>query len=199
MVNLNDQSKIEKQLNKYKNKFDHVVVLDYGHGFISEKIAHNITKISKSMSLNAQLNAANLGLHTINNYKNIETVVINEMEMRLEMRDRYSSINNLLKKLSLKLNIKNLIVTRGKNGSTMYNKHRDEYIDCPAFAVKVVDKIGAGDAMISMVSLVLSSKINKKLSLFIGSLAAAQSVESIGNSKEVNKTLMLRTIENLLK
>ena len=53
--------------------------------------------------------------------------------------------------------------------------------------------------MISMVSLVLSSKINKKLSLFIGSLAAAQSVESIGNSKEVNKTLMLRTIENLLK
>ena len=74
-----------------------VVVLDYGHGFISEKIAHNITKISKSMSLNAQLNAANLGLHTINNYKNIETVVINEMEMRLEMRDRYSSINNLLK------------------------------------------------------------------------------------------------------
>lgn len=199
LVNLKDQSKIEKQINKYKNKFDHVVVLDYGHGFISEKIAHNITKISKSMSLNAQLNAANLGLHTINNYKNIETVVINEMEMRLEMRDRYSSINNLLKKLSLKLNIKNLIVTRGKNGSTMYNKHRDEYIDCPAFAVKVVDKIGAGDAMISMVSLVLSSKINKKLSLFIGSLAAAQSVESIGNSKEVNKTLMLRTIENLLK
>ncbi|MDC3083007.1 PfkB family carbohydrate kinase [Pelagibacteraceae bacterium] len=199
LVNSNDQSKIEKQINKYRNKFDHVVVLDYGHGFISEKIANNITKISKSMSLNAQLNAANLGLHTINNYKNIETVVINEMEMRLEMRDRYSSINNLLKKLSSKLNIKNLIVTRGKNGSTLYNKYTDQYIDCPAFAVKVVDKIGAGDAMISMVSLVLSSKINKKLSLFIGSLAAAQSVESIGNSKEVNKTLMLRTIENLLK
>ena len=66
-------------------------------------------------------------------------------------------------------------------------------------AGKVVDKIGAGDAMISMVSLALSSKINRKLALFMGSLAAAQSVESIGNSKEVRKALMLKTIENLLK
>ena len=33
----------------------------------------------------------------------------------------------------------------------------------------------------------------------MGSLAAAQSVESIGNSRKVNKTLMLKAIENLLK
>ena len=199
LVNYKDQTKILNHIAKFSQKFDHIIVLDYGHGFISKKIANKITKLSKSISLNAQLNAANLGLHTINNYKNIETVVINEMEMRLEMRDRYSSINTLLKNLSTKLNIKNLIVTRGKNGSILYNKNSNEYIECPAFAGKVVDKIGAGDAMISMVSLALSSKINRKLALFMGSLAAAQSVESIGNSKEVQKALMLKTIENLLK
>ena len=33
----------------------------------------------------------------------------------------------------------------------------------------------------------------------MGSLAAAQSVESIGNSKKVDKKLMLKVIDNLLK
>ena len=199
LVSRKEQVQIQIQLSKFKNKYDHIIVLDYGHGFISEQIAKKINSLSKSISLNAQLNAANLGLHTINNYKNIETVVINEMEMRLEMRDRYSSINTLLKKLSFKLNIKNLIVTRGNNGSILYSKEDNKYINCPAFAGKIIDKIGAGDAMISIVSLALSSKINKKIALFMGSLAAAQSVESIGNSRKVNKTLMLKAIENLLK
>ena len=199
LVSINEQVRIENQINKFKKKFDHIMILDYGHGFISENIAKKLIKLSKSISLNAQLNAANLGMHTINNYKNIETVVINEMEMRLEMRDRYSSINTLLKKLSAKLHIKNLIVTRGKNGSILYNKEKNQYIECPAFAGRIVDKIGAGDAMISIISIALASKINKKIALFMGSLAAAQSVESIGNSKEVNKTVMLKVIENLLK
>ena len=105
----------------------------------------------------------------------------------------------MLKKLSAKLHIKNLIVTRGKNGSILYNKEKNQYIECPAFAGRIVDKIGAGDAMISIISIALASKINKKIALFMGSLAAAQSVESIGNSKEVNKTVMLKVIENLLK
>ena len=199
LVNNKDQITILDQLSKFKKKFDHIIILDYGHGFISEKIARKINRLSKSIALNAQLNAANLGLHTINNYKNIETVVINEMEMRLEMRDRYSSIKTLLKKLSSKLNIKNLIVTRGNNGSILYRMEDNKYINCPAFAGKVIDKIGAGDAMISIVSIALSSKINKKIALLMGSLAAAQSVESIGNSKKVDKKLMLKVIDNLLK
>ena len=70
---------------------------------------------------------------------------------------------------------------------------------CPAFASKVVDKIGAGDAMLSLLSLCLQKGYGKSFSLFVASLAAAQSVESIGNSKPVNKKEMIKTIEHILK
>ena len=73
------------------------------------------------------------------------------------------------------------------------------YIECPAFASNVVDKIGAGDAMLSIVSIAFRAGIDKRLSLLLSSLAAAQSVESIGNSISVDKDKMLKVIQNLIK
>ena len=48
-----------------------------------------------------------------------------------------------MKKLSFIQKIKNLIVTRGNEGSILLNKNKFFYSD--AFAKKAVDKIGAGD------------------------------------------------------
>ena len=48
-------------------------------------------------------------------------------------------------------------------------------------------------------SICLKLKIPIELSLLLGSLAAAQVVESIGNSKSVNKIEVLKTIEHMLK
>jgi hypothetical protein len=52
---------------------------------------------------------------------------------------------------------------------------------------------------LALLSICLYSKINDDLALFIGSLAAAQSVETIGNSQPVNKVTLLKTISHLLK
>jgi hypothetical protein len=41
--------------------------------------------------------------------------------------------------------------------------------------------------------------MDEDLSLFISSIAAAQSVETIGNSKPVSKAQLLKTISHLLK
>ena len=81
----------------------------------------------------------------------------------------------------------------------IYDKKYKKIYKCPAFASKVVDKIGSGDAMLALLSICLQKGYDKSFSLFIGSLAAAQSVETIGNSKRVNKVQMLKTIEHLLK
>ena len=70
---------------------------------------------------------------------------------------------------------------------------------CPAFAAKVVDKIGSGDAMLALLSASLRSGCNEKISLLIGSLAAAQSVETIGNSQSVSKNTVLKTLQHILK
>ena len=86
-----------------------------------------------------------------------------------------------MKKISFAQKKNNLIVTRGKEGALSYNKSKGKYNYCQAFANTVVDKIGAGDAMLSLIALCLKSKLSSELSLLIASLAAAQSTDIIGN------------------
>ena len=92
-------------------------------------------------------------------YKRCDCVIINERELRQEFRDKNKKIEILMKKLSFIQKIKNLIVTRGNEGSILLNKNKFFYSD--AFAKKAVDKIGAGDAMLSLVSLALKKGFPK--------------------------------------
>tara|TARA_Y100000590_G_scaffold433406_1_gene550434 strand:+ start:449 stop:1972 length:1524 start_codon:yes stop_codon:yes gene_type:complete len=186
-------------LKKLTPKYDLVIVSDYGHGLISNKSANLISKLSKYLALNAQVNAANVGYHSMRNYKNVECVIINEKEIRHELRDKNGSVNSLMKRFSQEQNVENLVVTRGTSGSMLYNKKDKKFILCDAYAKTAVDKIGAGDAMLSVISLCLKSGLHKDLSLLIASLAAAQSVTSIGNKETINKTKILKSLENILK
>ena len=81
----------------------------------------------------------------------------------------------------------------------MFNKSKKKFNSCEAFVKLPVDKVGAGDAMLSIIALCLKNELSKELTLLIGSLAAAQSVESIGNKESVNKIKILKSIENILK
>ena len=75
-----------------------VIVSDYGHGLISKKSAKLICKLSKYLALNAQVNAANVGYHSMRNYKNVDCVIINEKEIKHELRDRNEKLEVLMKK-----------------------------------------------------------------------------------------------------
>ena len=190
---------LNNQLKRLINVHDLIIVSDYGHGFISKKSAELICRHSKYLSLNAQVNAANIGYHSMRKYKNIDCVIINEKEIRHELRDRNGTINDLMKRLSYEQNIKNLVVTHGTKGSTLYNKKNKKFILCDAYARTSVDKIGAGDAMLSIIALCLKCGLNRDLALLISSLAAAQSVMTIGNKETINKTKILKSLKNILK
>lgn len=186
-------------LKKILPKYDLVVVSDYGHGLISSRSANLISKLSKYLALNAQINAANIGYHGMRNYKNVDCVIINEREIRYELRDRNRKIEILMKKLSEEQNVKKLIVTQGLSGSVMYSNKDKKFNLCDAYAKSVVDKIGAGDAMLSVIALCLKCGFKKDLAMLIASLAAAHSVATMGNKDSVNKIQILKSLESLLK
>ena len=81
----------------------------------------------------------------------------------------------------------------------LYNKNKNNFTNCEALADIAVDKIGAGDAMLSMIALFFKCGLTKELSLLGGSLAAAQSAETIGNREAVSKTKILKSLDHLLK
>jgi sugar/nucleoside kinase (ribokinase family) len=83
-------------------------------------------------------------------------------------------------KLKEMVNSQYIAVTRGRNGAFLINGDIASN-SAPGFATKVMDKIGSGDALLALLTVCLYNKLDE-LSLFIASLAAAQSVETIGNS-----------------
>ncbi len=194
-----DESKFIKFLKSEIPKHDLVIVSDYGHGLISKKSANMICKNSKFLALNAQVNASNIGYHTIRNYNNFDTLIINEKEIRHEMRDKVNKLEFLMSNLSKEKKIENIIVTVGSRGSILYAKKQNKFFYADAFAHKIIDKVGAGDTMLSVIGLCLKSKIDYNLTLLISSLAAAQSVESIGNKNTIKKIKILKTLESILK
>ena len=96
LLNEKAQSHLLGILNQLIPDYDLMIVSDYGHGFISKEVAEYISNQSIFVSLNAQINAANIGYHTMNKYKNIDCTIINETELRHELRDRESNIEDLM-------------------------------------------------------------------------------------------------------
>ena len=109
-------------------------------------------------------------------------------EIRHEMRIDLVNLKILIKKLSSDQKIKNLIVTRGKLGAILFNNRKKYFKFSDAFAKKVVDKIGSGDAMLGITALCLKYKLSHELSLLVGSMAGAISTETIGNKVFISKT-----------
>ncbi len=194
-----NEAQFRKLLEELIPQYDLIIVSDYGHGMISKDIAKYIAGKATFLTLNAQINAANIGYHTMDKYKHVDCVIINETELRHELREKQGALEPLIKKLAQKLESAYTVVTRGSDGATLYNREMDKFFLCPAFASKVVDKIGAGDAMLALISVFLFNDNTPDLSLLLGSLAAAQSVETLGNSVPVAKTLLLKTIQHTLK
>jgi rfaE bifunctional protein kinase chain/domain/rfaE bifunctional protein nucleotidyltransferase chain/domain len=205
VYSINDNFLTEDEENEFLNSIDilvdqHdlVIVSDYGHGIITSKIADYISNIDKFVSLNAQVNAANIGTHSIRKYQNINSLIINANELRYEMRQRDGQLEALAIKIKETISAKYITVTKGKLGAFLMDDNKIA-IKCPGFAEKVVDKVGSGDALLAILSICLFNKLDEELSLFIASIAAAQSVESIGNSEPVNKAKLLKIISHLLK
>mgnify|MGYP000238672274 CR=1 FL=1 len=205
VYSINDNGLNEAEENDFIDSFDRlsktydlIIVSDYGHGIITPKIAKHISKSDNFISLNAQVNAANIGTHNIRKYHDIDCLTINANELQHEMRQRDGNLEKLAIQLQKAINVNYMSVTQGKTGAFLLNSEKKP-INCPGFASEVVDKVGSGDALLALLSVCLYNGITENLSLFIASIAAAQSVESIGTSRPVSKVLLLKTISHFLK
>ncbi len=199
LLNKKDESIFKKMILKEIKEHDVVIVSDYGHGLITKKLAKLLCKNSKFLALNAQANASNTGYHSIQKYKGVNCVVINETELRQELRDKNEKLDILTKKLTKMIGINNLVITMGSGGAILYSSRDKKFYHCPAFASKVVDKIGAGDSMLSIMSILIKSNFKNIISIFLGSLAGAISVEEMSNKVPIKKTKLLKYFNHILR
>lgn len=177
---------------------DVVVVADYGHGMMAKPIRRLLCEEAKFLAVNTQANAGNRGFNTITRYPRVDFGCIAEHEMRLETRDAEGELRPMIEKLAPHLQSKVFVVTRGKKGALIWTGE-GEFVIVPAFAMKVVDRVGAGDAFLSVTALAAATGAPPEVLGFIGNVAGAQAVEIIGNQKAIDKLKLQKTIVSMLK
>ena len=97
-----------------------------------------------------------------------------------------------------KLDCESMIVTLGKHGSICFDRDKG-FVDIPSFATKVIDTMGAGDAVLSLTSLCFAQKAPIEITGFIGNIAGAHAVETMGHSQSIEKIPFIKHIQSLMK
>lgn len=197
LLNKSEEDKIYSKLENCITDYDIVIVSDYGHGLITPKVVKILEKKSKYLAVNTQLNATNMGFYTISKYQQANYVCVQESELRNDFRNRTDTVENLTLDLSRRIKSDVIVITQGNRGSLAYDNNR--FTSCPAYATKVVDRVGAGDTLLAITSLCFAVSIPTDLTLFIGNLVAAEMVSSIGTGIKLSKVNLLKSIESLLK
>ena len=193
------ENKIINFLKKRKNYYDLIVISDFGHGVISKNLIKIINNTKAIKTINSQLNSSNRGSKGIHKFNKADFATMNLTELTSDygaiLKDE--EILNLAKQLKKKINLKNIVITRGKSGSIMLNEKNNK-ITCPAFAKNRVDKIGAGDALFALFSLCKASKLDNHVSLFLSSLAAGYTVEKFGNDQPMSKNDLNKILSHII-
>ena len=179
-------------------KYDVVIVIDFGHSMLSERARRIIRERARFLAVNAQCNAGNLGHHALSKYPGVDYMTATETEVRIESRDRHGDIQALTREVYDKLGCKRLVVTRGKNGCLCCDPHLG-LMHIPAVAGKVVDRIGAGDAFLSVSALLAAQQAPIDVVGFAGNAAGALAVATVANRDPIDRIAYLRQIESLLK
>lgn len=193
-----ENQEICRWLDANLEKYDLVIAMDFGHGAISREMISALTAKAKYLAVNTQANAGNRGLHTISRYPRMDYACIAEHELVLETRDSKSDIRLQMQQLVEKLICQRFVVTRGRRGCAV-SEPGGAFTQVPTFATNIVDRVGAGDAFLSVTALAAVQDVESEILGFLGSVAGSLAVEIIGNKKSIDKVSMQKYITALLK
>ena len=177
--------------------YDVVLIADFGHGLISPGIQRWLADQEVFVAVNAQTNSNNYGYNYITKYRDIDYISIDENEIRLPFGDRHGKIEDLIHRLADTTQCDRISITLGNKGALYFEK--GTFYHAPALATSVVDSVGAGDAVLSVTSLLTYLGCPAPLVPFVGNAVGALAVQILGNERPVNKVELNKTISHMLK
>jgi len=198
LLNGDQTEGITNYLNNHASNFDLILVCDFGNGFTNPQLIDAIADVPTFLALNTQVNSGNRGYNVVTNYRRADFISLNEPEFRLSAHDKTSSLEGLATDICQIMQCKNIAITQGVKGVYCHSEG-GAFEQIPAFATNSVDRIGAGDSFLSLASLCLAKKYSPILAGFIGSVAAAMSVQMVGNQEAINKASLCKFITRLMK
>lgn len=177
---------------------DLILIFDYGHGLLTNSTVSLLSKYGSKVYVNAQSNAGNRGFNPISKYSGFKTMFMNGSEVSLEMRQKSIDINSVGRELVKNLQAESIFVTNGSSGVTKISSDGTA-VNFPAFAPTIVDRTGAGDALMVTIALLNVAGIDDDISGYYGNLSGSVVISSIGNEKVIETEELIQMSRDILR
>ncbi len=172
---------LQEFLTREIRKFHAVIISDYGKGMIVPSLISHCVHVchqhKKIITVDPKINHFSY-------YKNVDCLTPNLMEaiagMHLPEPSTPDEIVALGKKIMKKLSARTLVITRGKDGMTIFTD--SNVIHQPAISKEVFDVTGAGDTVIAVLTLALACGFDVLKASIFANLAAGVVVQKLGTA-----------------
>ena len=189
------QMKIISYLKSKVAELDAVVLSDYKKGVLESRTF--VAEIIRICNENNVLISIDSKSRNIEAFKNADFVKPNNLELEeavgMKITDD-SSLNEAGKVYLYKSGAKCLIVTRGAAGISVFLPDQKRK-DFPSKAVQVFDVTGAGDTVISTITLGMISGLKLEDAVYLANLAASVVISKVGTVPVMREELMERIHE----
>ena len=198
------ENKIIKFVNDTMAEVSGVICSDYQKGILTEKVIKKIMHRAKNCKKQVIVDPkkAEFGL-----YKGATVITPNQMEVEQAVPIKINDEIDLERAGEYLLTLtkaKALLVTRGKDGMTLYME-KEKPVNIPTVAKEVYDVTGAGDTVVSVFAMTSAVGFNYQESAWLSNMAASNVVGKVGTAvatlDEINEYLqdeMLRTSHTVL-
>ncbi|MBI3853386.1 MAG: adenylyltransferase/cytidyltransferase family protein [Verrucomicrobia bacterium] len=187
-----------QRLEQLLPRYDVVILADYGHELITEQVKRLVSEKAKFLAVTTQTNAGNRGFNTISKYSRADYVTIGEMELRLDARQLTANLDHLVQQLAGRVRSRKLLVTQGSYGVLIHDRAQG-IVQVPAFAIRVVDRVGAGDAVLAITAPCVALDAPPLVLGFIANVVGAEACTIMGNRSFIEPTNLFRHITSLMK
>lgn len=184
-VDANIASTLLNRLRDLCRGADALVISDYNKGVVTPDVARDAVSCARDGSLQVTANpkpasAAWLGganVLQLNQAEAVATATRLGMDVAVfGRRDEFS--DELGAELQNRLSVETLLVTRGSKGLTLWTDCVKHHV--PPHVVEVYDSAGAGDTVISALTLALAAGADVRIAAVIANVAAACVVKKLG-------------------
>lgn len=191
------EEEIVKILSKEAQTANLSLIADFGHGLLSNRIIETLIGVSNYLAVNAQTNSANNGYNLLTKYEKCDYFSIDKGEAHLAVHDKHGDIKQIQSELQFATKAKVSSITLGVEGTSVMGEN-EQYIKAPIFNSDVVDTIGAGDAYLSITSLLAENDASLEEIAFVGNAVGAMAVKILGNKSYIRRSDLLKYIKTLL-
>jgi rfaE bifunctional protein kinase chain/domain len=164
-----------------------LIFSDFNYGLLPTSLVERITTLCHERGVKVVADSQSSSqVGDISRYRNMDLITPTEREVRVALNNSDDGLVVLAQKLTERTGTKSLVVTLGEEGILIHQPDADlqswENDRLPAINRNAVDPAGAGDCFLAASALAVASGASPWLAYYLGSLAAACQVSTLGNT-----------------